>query len=78
MSQSFDFWLDVETVAGGGTIDAGTDFALVNTGSGVTVTMPAASAGKFGGHGFERGESCGSSFDKCRPRKGKSRRGRFE
>tara|TARA_Y100000034_G_scaffold136645_1_gene214378 strand:+ start:1891 stop:3669 length:1779 start_codon:yes stop_codon:yes gene_type:complete len=36
---------DVETVAGGGTIAAGTDFALINTGSGVTVTMPAASAG---------------------------------
>ena len=36
---------DVETVGGGGTIAAGTDFALINTGSGVTVTMPAASAG---------------------------------
>jgi fibronectin-binding autotransporter adhesin len=33
--------LDVESVAGGGTITAGTDFALVTSGNGTAVTLPA-------------------------------------
>lgn len=37
---------DVEARAGGQTISAGTEFALITAGDGVTVTLPAASAGK--------------------------------
>ena len=37
---------DVEARAGGQTISAGTEFALITAGHGVTVTLPAASAGK--------------------------------
>ena len=41
-----DVAFDVETRAAGQTISAGTDFALITSGDGGTVTMPAASAGK--------------------------------
>jgi len=37
---------DVETVAGGGTIAAATDFALISSGDATTVTLPDAVAGK--------------------------------
>ena len=40
-----DVNFDVESVASGGTISAGTDYALVPSGGG-TVTLPAAAAGK--------------------------------
>jgi len=40
-----DTKLDVESVAGGGTISTGTDFALVTSGNGTAVTLPAVSAG---------------------------------
>ena len=41
-----DTALDVSTVAAGGTIAAGIDFALISSGNGGTVTLPAISAGK--------------------------------
>tara|TARA_R110000824_G_scaffold93487_2_gene226055 strand:+ start:476 stop:1381 length:906 start_codon:yes stop_codon:yes gene_type:complete len=40
-----DTKLDVATVAGGGTIASGVDFALISSGNGTTVTLPAPSAG---------------------------------
>lgn len=41
-----DIAMDVESRAGGQAISAGTEFALITAGHGVTVTLPAASAGK--------------------------------
>ena len=43
-----DTKFDVETVAGGATIAAGTDFALCSAGNGTTVTLPALGASSAG------------------------------